>query len=97
MWTDSSRREMTVFIPAPIGNRTSVKVEVWYEDTLLTSRETKLVPEIGRLPAMVRNILSRASTVIMFVFISVVALYVVVVFMFSSLARKTENEKKWEI
>lgn len=86
----------TVFIPAPIGNRTSVRVEVWYEDTLLTSREAKLVPEIGRLPAMVRNVLSRASTVMVFVLISVVALSVAVVFMLSSLARKTEDREKWE-
>jgi len=72
-------------------------VEVWYEDTLLMSREAKLVPEIGRLPAMVRNILSRTSTVMVFVLISVVALSMAVVFMLSSLARKTENEEKWEI
>ena|GEM_PF-5965761 len=72
-------------------------MEVWYEDTLLMSREAKLVPEIGRLPAMVRNILSRTSTVMVFVLISVVALSMAVVFMLSSLARKTENEEKWEI
>ncbi len=63
----------------------------------MMSREAKLVPEIGRLPAMVRNILSRTSTVMVFVLISVVALSMAVVFMLSSLARKTENEEKWEI
>ena len=68
-------------------------MEVWYEDTLLMSREAKLVPEIGRLPAMVRNILSRTSTVMVFVLISVVALSMAVVFMLSSLARKTEERE----